>query len=102
MLEQLRLGAAPLAAAKQRQAAFEIVVQIALHRAQRDAGKLGDLLVRKVVALQPQHFHLPLDVRVRVVISVVGNSFEVFVREGELSHGCRPWCRLILLPRCRV
>ena len=43
------------------------------------------------MTLQPQHFHLALDVRVRVVIPVVGHGRPVLLREGELPHGRRSW-----------
>jgi hypothetical protein len=88
--QQDRLGAAPLAAAHLHQAALEVFAEVALRRAQGDPRQLGDLLVWQAVALQPQHFHLALDVRVRVVVALVVYRFEVFVREGELTHGRRP------------
>lgn len=79
VLEQHRLGTAPLATAKLRQTAFEIVVEVALHRTQGNAGKLGDLLMGQAVTLQPQHLHLTLDVRMRVLIAVGVYRFQVFV-----------------------
>src|SRR5262249_8474365 len=83
-------------------AAFLVFVEVALRRAQGNASEVGDLVVRQAVALQPQHFHLALDVRMRVVIPVGVYRFDVFVREGELAHGRRPWCCLILLPRLNL
>ena len=66
--EQHRLGTTPVAATHLLQAACAVVVEVALYRAQGDARQVGDLLVGQGVALQPQHFHLTLDVRMRVVI----------------------------------
>ena len=102
MLQQHRLGAAPLAAPEQRQSAFEVFVEVALDRAQGDAGEIGDPLMGQAMTLQPQHFHLALDVQVRVAVAVVVYRLAVLVREGELAHRHSPWCRLILIPGCRL
>src|SRR5262249_25653373 len=90
------------AAADLLQAAVEVFAEVALRRAQGDAGEVGDLLVRQAVTLQPQHLHLALHVWVRVVVALAVYRLEVFVGEGELSHRRRLWCRVILLPGCRL
>src|SRR4051794_8378908 len=102
VLQQHRLGASPLAATHLLQAALEILVEVALRRAQGDSREGGDLLVRQAVTLQPQHFHLALDVRMRVFIAIGADCFEVVVRESKLAHRRCPWCRCILLPNCRL
>src|SRR5262249_54108955 len=99
---QHRLGGTPLAAPEQRQSAFEGFVEGALRPAQADAGEVGDPPMGEAVTLPPQHFPLALDVRMRVVVPVVVYRLEVLDREGELAHRLSPWCRLILLPRCRL
>jgi hypothetical protein len=67
-------------------------------RASARAGKLGDLLVRQAVALQPQYFHLALDVRVRVMIPLVLNRFQLFFRKAERAHRCYPEVGFMVLP----
>jgi putative SOS response-associated peptidase YedK len=52
--KQHRLGAAPLAAAHLLQAALEVLVEVALRRAEGDSRQFGDLLVWQAVALQPR------------------------------------------------
>jgi hypothetical protein len=101
VLRQHRPGAAPLAAPEQRQPAFEAFVEVALDRAQGDAGAIGGPLMGQAATLRPQHVHLALGVRVRVVAAVVVCRLAVLVREGGLAHRRSPWCRLILIPGCR-
>jgi hypothetical protein len=90
VLQQDRLGATPVATTHLFEATFKVVVEVALNRPQRDTGKVGDLLVRQTVTLQPQHFHLALDVRVQVFVTILRNRFQVVVRKEELPHGCHP------------
>ena len=90
VLQQHRLGTAPVAAADSVQAAFEVLVEVALHRPRGDASELGDLGVGQAVTLQPQHFHLALDVRVRVLVAVPRDHLQVLVREGQFPHGRHP------------
>src|SRR5262245_38875765 len=77
----------PLATTHLLQAAFAVSVEVAVHGAQGDAGEVGDLPVRQAVALQPQHLHLALDERVRVVIAAVSNRLPIVVSKGEYPHG---------------
>lgn len=99
---QVALGPVPAEASEPREASLEVVVEVALDGAAGHAGRGGDLVMLEAVALQPEDLHLALDVRVRVVVAVGGDRPEVFLREGELAHRRRPWCRLHLLPRCRL
>src|SRR3954451_24074856 len=94
--QQLRARAAPVAAADSVQAAFEVLVEVALYRPQGDASELGDPGVGQAVTLQPQHFHLALDVRVRVLVAVPRDHLQVLVREGQFPHGRHP----VRAPRC--
>ena len=46
---------------------------------------MPDLLMRQAMTLQPQHFHLALDVRVGMMIPIVINRFQVFCRKAEVD-----------------
>jgi hypothetical protein len=81
VLQQRRLGATPVATTHLFEATRKVVVEVALSRPQRDTGKVGDLLVRQTVALQPQCFPLALDVRVQVFVTILRNRFQV-----DLGH----------------
>jgi hypothetical protein len=37
-----------------------------------------------------------------VPVAVIVYRLAVLVREGELAHRRSPWCRLILIPGCRL
>ena len=81
-------GTMPVAAAHLRQAPLQVVVEVAPDGAQGHTSQSGDLLVGQVVTFEPEDFHLALHVRMRMMIPLISNRFEVFGREGELTHGC--------------
>ena len=78
----MRARAAPQA----WQAAFEILVEVALDGPARDVGIGGDGVVVQAVALEPEHLHLPLNAGVGVMETVVGQVPPVFWSEGDRAH----------------
>src|SRR4029079_10086728 len=69
------------------QAAWAVIVEVALHGAPRDTGVGGDAVLGQTVAGQPEDFHLVLDAGVGVVLAVVGDGPQVFFGEQERRHG---------------
>ena len=67
----------PTEAAQLRQAALEVIVEIALHGAEGDIGISGDVVVVQSMALQPEDFPLALDAWVGVMIPVVGQGLAI-------------------------
>src|SRR5262249_53352127 len=88
MLVQFAVLARPAQAANPVQAAELELVEVALHTARRDIGELGNVGGGQASALQPQHFHLPLDAGMGVVVTIVANLCQDFLAEGERAHGC--------------
>lgn len=68
--------------------------EVALEGGPGDAGEGGHLRVRQarglLVGLEPEHFHLPLDARVGVVVAETGDGLEVGGGECEGTHGQFP------------
>ena len=74
------------AATQARQAALEVLVEVALDGATGDVGVGGDVVVGQAVALEPEHLHLALDPGVGVMVTVVGQVPPVFCCEGDRPH----------------
>ena len=83
------LGLVPAEAAEARQAALEVLVEVALDGAPGDVGVGGDLGVGQAVALQPEDFHLALDAGVGVVVAVVGEGPPIVGGEGYMYRPTR-------------
>ena len=86
------VGLMPLTLTEARQAALEILVEVALDGAPGDVGVGGDLVVGQAVALEPEDLHLALDAGVGVVVAVVGQGFPVVLGEGDRAHDGPPRC----------
>ena len=86
MFDQGASGMMAWAATQAGQAPLEVLVQVALHAATGDIGVGGDVVVAEAVALEPEHLPLPLDPRVGVMVTVVGQFLPVFCWEGEGAH----------------
>ena len=86
VLDQGALGLMPAAAAQARQAAFEVLVEVALDGAPGDVGVGGDVVVVQSVALEPEDLHLALDAGVGVMVPVVGQGPPVVCGEGDDPH----------------
>ena len=78
MFDQGASGMMAWAATQAGQAPLEVLVQVALDAATRDIGVGGDVVVAEAVALEPEHLHLPLDPRVGMMVTVVGQVLPVF------------------------
>ena len=62
-----------------------------LDAGQSDSGQFGDSLLSQIgVGSQPEDFHPLLDLWTGMVVTVVGNAFEIVGCEGELGHGFLP------------
>jgi hypothetical protein len=72
--DQGALGLMPTGAAQLRQAALEVIVEVALDGAEGDIGVGGDVVVVQSMALQPEDFHLALDAGVGVMVPVIGQG----------------------------
>jgi hypothetical protein len=81
--------ALPVEVAHSVESALLEFVEVALHGARRDVGQFGDVGRGQAPALQPQHLHLALDARVRVMIAVVAHLRQDVGAEGERAHGYR-------------
>ena len=79
-------GLMPAAAAKSRQTALDVLVEVALDGASGDIGVGGDLVVAQPVALEPEDLHLALDAGVGVMIPVVGQGPPIVRGEGDDPH----------------
>ena len=77
MLDQGALGLMPTEAAELRQAPLEVLVEVALDGAEGDIGVGGDVIVVQSMALQPEDFHLALDVGIGMMISVMGQGLPI-------------------------
>ena len=86
MLDQGALGLMPTEAAKLRQAALDVIVEVALDGAEGDIGVGCDVVVAQPMALQPEDFHLALDAGVGVIIPVVGQGPPIVWGEGDDPH----------------
>jgi hypothetical protein len=80
-------GAAPGEAAQAFQAARQVLVEVALHRAARHVGRRGDLLVGEALALEPQDLHLLLDPGVGMIIAIVTDGVQHRGVKGNGAHG---------------
>jgi hypothetical protein len=80
--------ALPAEGAGPAEAASLKLVEVALHGAGRDVGRLGDVFVGEALALQPKHHHLALDAGVWAVETLVADLRQHFRAEGEPAHGC--------------
>jgi len=88
MLVQLASLALPAEAANPFETTLLELVEVALHRARRDVGQLGDLDVGQASALQPQHLHLALDTGMGMVVTIVADLCQDFRAESERAHSC--------------
>jgi hypothetical protein len=86
VLGQGALGMMPRSAPQSLQSPFAILVEVALRRTSGYARIAGDAVVGDAEALQPEHFHLPLDAGVGMVIAVVGQGAAVLLRESDRAH----------------
>ena len=86
VFDQGASGMMAWAATQAGQAPLEVLVQVALDAATGDIGGGGDVVVAEAVALEPEDLHLPLDPRVGVMVTVVGQFLPVFCWEGEGAH----------------
>ena len=86
VLDQGALGLMPGAATQASQAAFTVLVEVALDGASGDIGVGGDVVMAEAVALEPEDLDLALDAGVGVMVSVVGQGSPVFVCEANWSH----------------
>src|SRR5262249_13819299 len=89
MLVQLALLAAPGEAADLLQAALLELVEVTLHRTRRYISQGGYLRVSEPLVFQPQHFHLLLHARMRMMKTLVANLLDDLLAELEGTHGCR-------------
>ena len=78
-------GLIPVALAG-RQAALDVLVDVALDGASRDTGQGRDPIVGQVVALEPEDLHLALDAGIGVMVAVVGQGLPHFRSEVDRSH----------------
>ena len=99
VLGQGALGLMPAAAAQSSQAAFAVLVEVALDGASGDVGECGDAVVAEAVALEPEDFHLALDAGVGVMEPVVGEGSPVVGREGDRAHDGSTRCSSQVAPR---
>jgi len=86
VLDQDALGLMPAAAAQPRQAALDVLVEVALDRAPGDVSVGGDVIVVQPMALQPEHLHLAQDAGVGVMRPVVGQGPSIVWGEGDDPH----------------
>ena len=98
VLDQGALGLMPAAATQARQAALEVLVEVALDGATGDVGVGGDVVVGQAVALEPEDLHLALDAGVGVMIPVVGQP-PVVCGEGDDPHDRSTRCCSQVIPR---
>lgn len=54
------------------------------------------------MTLEPEAFHLALHVRMRVMLTVIGNRLDLCRREGELTHGHYSQSCFILIPTANL
>jgi hypothetical protein len=87
---QLTLGPVEVDPPQGREAAVEVLVEVALHGAAAEAGQAGDLGVGEPAALEPQDFHLLLHPGVGVVEPLAPEGGDVRIGEHELPHGRPP------------
>src|SRR5262249_45054262 len=80
-------GMVSRASTQARQAALEVLVEVALDAATGDVGVGGDRVVAHSMALEPEHLHLSLDPGVGVMVTVVGQVPPVIRSEGDRPHG---------------
>src|SRR6202042_1248532 len=80
-------GLAPVAvAADFGKPSDQKIQEVALDGAARDSCQRGNLLVGNAVVLQPQHMHLALHERVRMIKAFVLDRSEVALRKGHVTH----------------
>src|SRR5262249_53697778 len=65
------------------------LVEVTLHRTRRDIRQGGYLRVSEPLVFQPQHFHLLLHARMRMMKTLVANLLDDLLAELEGTHGCR-------------
>ena len=79
-------GLMPPAATEALQAAFEVLVEVALDGASGDVGVGGDPVMAQAVALEPEDLDLALDAGFGVMVAVVGQGSPVVRGEGDRPH----------------
>ena len=99
VLDQGGPGLMPPAATEALQAAFEILIEVALDGASGDVGVGGDLVMAQAVALEPEDLDLALDAGFGVMVAVVGQGSPVVRGEDDGAHAKPNRCGFQVAPR---
>ena len=86
MLDQCGAGLRLPTATETLQAAFEILIEVALDGASGDAGVGGDLVMAQAVALEPEGLDLALDAGLGVMVAIMGQGLAVVCGEDDVTH----------------
>jgi hypothetical protein len=71
-------------------ATLEILIEGSLDGTAGQPGKLGDGVVRESLGFQPDHVHLLLDARMRVMVPLIAKEVENVGSERKIAHGRLP------------